>query len=145
MVELTGGCHCGRLTYRLSVPVPVERLPVRACQCGFCTRNDAVWTSHPDGRLDVHLEDTDQMIRYRFGTGTAQFLVCGACGILVLAVSHIERRDYAVVNLRSTESADLVRGDRTRTDFDGEGPDVRLTRRSRNWIPTVTFNEATAG
>jgi hypothetical protein len=124
--------------------VPAGELPLRACQCGFCTRNDAVWTSHPDGELDVCLEAPDSVIRYRFGTGTAEFLVCGACGVLVLAVSRVEGRDYAVVNLRSAPSVDLVRGDRTPTDFDGEGRDDRFARRRRNWIPTITFHEGPA-
>ena len=142
MHELTGQCHCGALSYRLSVPVPVPvaTLPARACQCGFCTRIDAAWTSHPDGELDLFVRGSASPVRYRFGTGTADFLICGLCGILVAAVSRIDGRDYAVINLRSAKGG-LAGRERVSADFDGEQTCGRLERRCRNWIPTVRFNK----
>lgn len=137
---LSGSCHCGDVSYRFESSGPAAELPLRACQCTFCTRSDAVWTSDPEGSLDVYLARPQSVIQHRFGTGTARFLVCGRCGVLVLAVSDIDGCEYAVLNLRSagTDTRDPV--GRTRTGFDGEGTSDRLARRRRNWIPKVRFH-----
>ena len=76
MSEHRGGCHCGnlRLSLRLSQAPADTRL--RACGCSFCRAHNTRTTSDPNGSVDIHAADWSIVERYRFGTGTAEFLIC---------------------------------------------------------------------
>ena len=100
-VTLRASCHCGDLevSLRLSEGREPGALPVRACQCGYCRPRRARWTSDPGGAVELRARDPAAVSRYRFGTRTADFLVCSSCGALAAAVCEIEGRRYAVVNV----------------------------------------------
>jgi len=136
-MNITGRCHCGNISFKLTwEPDPTE-IPARACTCTFCTKHGGVWTSTPTGSLVVRVLDPDQVIHYMFGTRTARFHVCTRCGVVPLVTSRIDRREYAVVNVNTFEGvkASLLR--RGAVSFDGEGEGDRLARRVRHWIPDV--------
>jgi hypothetical protein len=136
---ITGSCHCGNLTYTLDwAPDPTE-IPARACTCTFCSKHGGVWTSCPAGRLRVSVKDPAQVARYAFGTETADFLVCRQCGVVPLVSSHIDGRDYAVVNVNTFDNVDPALLRHASANLDGESVDDRLARRQRNWIGSVTF------
>lgn len=77
------------------------------------------------------------MERYTFGTRTADFLVCRACGVAPVAVSRIDGREYAVVNVNTFEDSDAALLDRSSSDFEGEATEDRLARRQSRWIAEV--------
>jgi hypothetical protein len=136
---ITGSCHCGNLTYTLDwAPDPTE-IPARACTCTFCSKHGGVWTSCPAGRLRVSVKDPAQVSRYAFGTETADFHVCRQCGVVPLVSSHIDGRDYAVVNVNTFDNVDPALLRHASANLDGESVDDRLARRQRNWIGSVTF------
>jgi len=141
MSELTidGGCHCGNIRFAFTLPDPGGPIPARTCACSFCRKHGAAHTSHPDGRLTVRIDTDDEVRRYRFGTGTADFLLCRRCGVEPVVTSEIDGRLYAVVNVNCFENVDRDRLDFAGADFDGEGTDDRLARRQRNWIGEVTI------
>jgi len=62
---------------------------------------------------------------------------------MAFAISEIEGRLHAVVNVLTFDDAETMEFDVSSTDFDGEDIDQRLSRRSRNWIPDVivTFDQ----
>ena len=140
----SGRCHCGELSYSFSFPDSVVSLPARACGCTFCIKHGGVYTSHPGAVLDVEYRDGTNLGRYRFGHGTADFLVCRRCGVLVCAISTIDGRDHAVLNINSLDDRDSPAFERTNTDFDAETPGERLARRKRNWIGSVAVRAAAA-
>lgn len=131
-----GGCHCGNLRYTLAWPLP-EAPTLRVCGCDYCTRHGAAWTSHPEARLSLVVQTPGQLIAYRFGSATADFLACGCCGILTLAACAFEDGERAVVNANTFDSLDAATCPRIATDFDAEANDTaaRLARRRRNWSP----------
>lgn len=134
---IPGKCHCGNIAFSLSwEPDPAE-IPARACGCSFCTKHGGVWTSNPQGALEVVLADRALVSRYAFGTRTAEFHVCARCGIVPVVTSSIEGRRYAVVNVNAFEGVapSLLRP--ASASFDGEGTGERLARRKRNWIARV--------
>ena len=137
MRHISGQCHCGNLRYALTWPHADGQISVRACACDYCAKHGAVWTSHPDARLDLTIADDDAVLRYRFGTNTADFLVCARCGILTAAVSVIDGGCYAVVNVNTFEDVHPAEFARTNTDFGGEDIPARLARRRRNWMPVT--------
>ena len=136
-MEIRGGCHCGNVGFALAWPDSMERIPARACGCTFCRKHGASWTSHPEARLRVTVRDADRMERYTFGTRTADFLVCRACGVAPVAVSRIDGREYAVVNVNTFEDSDAALLDRSSSDFEGEATEDRLARRQSRWIAEV--------
>jgi hypothetical protein len=138
-MRITGGCHCGNITFTLDWrPDPTE-IPARACGCSFCVKHGGVWTSCPGGQLRVRVKDASLERRYEFGTRTAQFHVCRHCGIVPLVTSRIEGRLYAVVSVNAFDNVAPERLRRTPASFDGESQGDRLARRQRNWIGDVEF------
>jgi hypothetical protein len=136
-----GQCHCGNIAYELAWPKPLAELQARACDCGFCVKHGGVWTSHPQASIAATIREPGAVARYRFGTATADFLVCTKCGVPPLVTCEIEGRLRAVVNVNTFESIDPATIPRASATFDGEDVDNRLARRARNWIGTVRIDE----
>ena len=137
---IEGRCHCGNIRITFTLPQPQGAIPVRACSCTFCRKHGGVYTSHPEGKLDVRVTNAAEVQRYRFGTETADFLLCRTCGAVPAVISEIDDRLYGVVNVNCFEDVapeDLLP---SVTDFDGETTDGRLARRQRNWIPDVRID-----
>lgn len=134
-----GRCHCRNIAFALAWPRDPVAIPARACTCTFCTRHGAVWTADPAATLEVSLRDPRAVSRYVFGTRTAEFLVCAACGIVTVATSLVEGRTFAVVNVNTFDGIDPAVLQRLTADFDGEEGDARLARRARHWIGDVRF------
>ena len=137
-----GKCHCGNLSFSLTwEPDPLE-IPARACTCSFCTKHGGVWTSNPNGSLEVVVEDSSLVSRYAFGTETAEFHVCARCGTVPVVTSRIDDHLYAVVSVNAFEGVDPALVRRASASFEDEGKDIRLARRKRHWIPKVAFGSA---
>ncbi len=139
MHHISGGCHCGNITFDVDLPFEGPTIPVRACGCGFCQKHDGVWTSHPEGRLIAKLADLNEVNRYRFGHKTADFYVCRTCGVAPFVVSLIDGRQRAVVNVHTFEDVPAEDLDSAATDFEGESVEARLARRGERWIGEVTI------
>ena len=103
---IAGGCHCGNLRFMLTWRPPPQRIPARACGCSFCRKHGGVWTSCPGGSLAVRVRDPGLVQAYAFGTRTADFHVCRACGVVPLVTSRIEEQLYAVVSVNAFEGVD---------------------------------------
>ena len=136
---IEGSCHCRNVRFALRwEPEPPES-PARACGCSFCLKHGGVWTSSPSGALRIFVDDPAKVSRYRFGTATADFHVCTACGVPPVVTSEIDGRTYAVVNVNAFDDVDRSRIKVSPASFDGEGTGDRLARRKRGWIPDVEF------
>ncbi len=134
---ILGSCHCRNLSFALHWrPIPSE-IPARACTCSFCIKHGGVWTSCPDGSLEVRIKQPALISRYAFETKTAEFHVCSVCGIVPLVTSRIDGRLYAVVSVNSFDGVDPALLKRSSASFDQESEEVRLARRKRNWIAEV--------
>jgi hypothetical protein len=140
--RIEGSCHCGNIRFELHWPGAAEDIVLRRCGCTFCRMRTGSWTSHVDARLDATLGDPQQVSRYRFGTGTADFHVCSICGVVPFVTSEIEGRLYAVVNVLTFRNVYTTSLECASTDFDGEATGDRLDRRKRNWIPDVRVSSS---
>ena len=138
-----GKCHCGNISFTLAwEPDPLE-IPARACTCSFCTKHGGVWTSNPNGTLEVAVRDSSLVSKYTFGTRTAEFHVCAQCGIVPVVTSRIDDHLYAVVSVNAFEGVEPALLRRASASFEDEAEDTRLGRRKRYWIPKVEFRSAT--
>lgn len=134
---LSGGCHCGANRYLLHWPRADGALPARRCGCSFCTRIGGVWTSDPGAELVISCSAGLPPLRYRFGTETAEFLVCSRCGITFAALDGNSGAARAVVNVNTLDPRDDLALDHSDSDFEGETTAARLQRRARRWIGKV--------
>jgi len=139
--RIHGSCHCGNIRVTFDWPDSGQAMSSRACGCGLCTKHGAAWTSHPDGRFHLRIADDSTVTRYRFGTKTADFHVCLACGVIPIVTCMIEGTRYAVLNVNSFDDLDRSQFVDTATNFEGEATENRLTRRRRNWTPEAVHGD----
>ncbi len=133
---ISGGCHCGNLTFEMQSARPPEELPLRTCGCSFCRAHGGVYTSDPEGFVRFAVRDPARLSRYRFGHGTADFLICRDCGVFLGAVMSEGERSCAVVNVRACEAPDRFTGAvPTSMNYGGEDEAERLARRRARWTP----------
>ena len=135
--QIAGSCHCRNIRFVLLWPEPAPVISARKCSCSFCQKHVGAWTSHPRSKLTVKIIDSSSVSKYRFGTKTADFYVCSACGIVPFVLSEIDEIQYAVVNVHTFENKDALSFSESSINFDGEAIGGRLERRQRNWIPNV--------
>jgi hypothetical protein len=105
---ISGRCHCGNISFALDWRPEPSEIPARACTCSFCAKHGGVWTSCATGSLTVGVKDRGRLSKYAFGTKTAEFYVCTACGVVPVVTSGIDGRLYAV-GRRWSRGAQILR------------------------------------
>ena len=96
-----GGCYCGNVSVEVVLSVPLPRFTPRACDCDFCVKHGAAYISDPEGRLILRLRNPDQVNAFTQGSGTAQFVICGVCGVLVGATCASGSNVLGTLNTRA--------------------------------------------
>ena len=76
-MRISGGCHCGKVRFEAEVPRHVEVLD---CNCSICARTGFRHLIVPRGDFTL-LQGQRALTSYRFGTGAANHLFCGTCGV----------------------------------------------------------------
>jgi hypothetical protein len=113
-------------------------LGLRADNCSFCIKHQAAFTSDPRGELFVVARDAKLVARYRFGTRTADFILCRDCGVFVAAV--MSEPSIAAVNVNVLDArATFFQNELRVASFEGESTEQRLERRRARWTPLVEF------
>jgi hypothetical protein len=92
-------------------------------------------TSDPCGSLSFLVNDDALLQRYRFGSRSADFLVCRACGVYVGAMIAAAIGRFGIVNLRALRPPLEGLPEPVAMRYDGESPEARSARRARNWTP----------
>ena len=129
-----GRCHCGAIGFSFRTATTPDQWPVRACQCRFCRSHGAHTTSDPDGSVAFQIADPGKLNRYRFGSRSADFLICRECGVYVAAVMTSRRGQFATVNV------DVIRDlaalpTASPVSYDGESAEEKIARREQRWTP----------
>lgn len=129
----SGGCHCGanRIAFQSAGP-----LAPRSCQCGFCRKHGARTVSDPEGIATLSL--APNVVRYRFASKAADYILCGTCGVYLGAVAEIDGRTFATLNLDAFDDPhrDLVAAPVT---YEGESAKAKAARRRARWTPARVF------
>jgi hypothetical protein len=136
-MEHRGGCHCGNLRLRLFLTRPPEAVRLRACQCSFCRAHATLTASDPDGAVELWAEDWSLVEPYRFGTGTAEFMICRRCGVYLGAFCDTGAGARAVINTNALDDRARFAGDPASHVYEGEAAAERLARRAATWTPAV--------
>lgn len=132
-----GGCHCGNLRVSLRLSQVPKNTRLRACGCSFCRAHNTRTTSDPNGSVEVWAEDWVLVEPYRFGSGTAEFLICRRCGVYVGAVSETKTGSRAVINTTCLDDRAAFTRLPDTVEHDGETAEDRLARRAANWTPAT--------
>ena len=138
-MDYAGSCHCGAVRVTFHSDKQAEELGARCCQCSFCTKHHASWTSDPAGSVDIAI--SGPVSRYRFGTDTADAIICATCGVATAVTCEIDGALYAVIRVDALERSPEFLTHAAPIDFDGEDVSNRLKRRAASWT-SATLEEA---
>ncbi len=76
---------------------------------------------------------------YRFGTGTAEFVICRRCGVYIGAIGETGTGTSAVINTTCLDDRAAFTREPVPVDHDGEATDDRTRRSPRGqwWTPAT--------
>jgi len=132
-----GGCHCGNLRVRLHLTTPPLASTLRSCACSFCRAHATRTVSDPAGSCEIRAGDWALVEPYRFGSRTADYLICRRCGVYIGAVCDTPAGMRAVINTNALDDTAAFAQEPVRPDYDGEATEARLARRAANWTPAT--------
>ena len=77
-MKAEGGCHCGAVRFVAELPDPP--VPALDCNCSDCSMTGFLHIIVPHEDFEL-VTGRDALTSYRFGTGAAEHLFCGTCGV----------------------------------------------------------------
>ena len=101
MRTMTGGCHCGRVRFR--VTADLDR--VTECNCSICAKKGFLHLIVPPEQFEL-ISGKEDLADYRFNTRTARHLFCKMCGVHSFYVPRSDP-DKTDVNVRCLDGIDL--------------------------------------
>lgn len=79
MERYQGRCHCGAVSFEITVPEIQKGL---RCNCSVCERKGAVMTPFTIAPQDIKISaEQGALSTYEFGTDVAKHHFCNRCGI----------------------------------------------------------------
>jgi hypothetical protein len=100
MATYEGGCHCGRVRFRVTGTID----DISDCNCSMCTMKGIVHWIVPAEQFEL-LQGADALTTYRFNTGIARHTFCSHCGIHPFYVPRSDP-DKIDVNVRCLDGVD---------------------------------------
>ena len=137
-----GGCHCGAITIDYESALAPAETEVRACLCSFCRKHGSRAVSDPQGKLTLTIHDEDAVERYRFGLATADYVLCGRCGVYLAAVLADGDALYGIAIVNVLDDAARFTQPPKPADYSAEDEAGRRKRRRTRWTPTEIVTES---
>ena len=100
MPTYEGGCHCGRVRFR----VTAELTKVAKCNCSICRKKGFLHLIVAPEQFEL-LAGEGELVEYRFNTGVAKHQFCRHCGIHAFYVPRSDP-DKIDVNVRCLDGVD---------------------------------------
>ena len=114
MKTYEGGCHCGRVRFRIES----EMKSATQCNCSICTKKGVINHRVAPERFKV-LQGEESLGLYQFNTLTAKHWFCKHCGIPVFSNPR-RAPDHYAVNLRCLDDYYTVVDHLEIGHFDGQ-------------------------
>jgi hypothetical protein len=89
------------------------------------------------GLLELTADDWNLIERYRFGSRTADYIVCRRCGVYIGAICETTAGMRAVVNVNCLADRASFTQVPSASDYEGETTEARLSRRAQRWMPAT--------
>lgn len=135
-MTLHGGCHCRRVRIEFTTRQELRATVPRACDCSFCTKHGAAYVSDPAGQLRIVSSGPSALRSYRQGSGTAEFRLCPACGVLVAVTFEHDGRLYGAVNATCLDGG-LEFAPSIPASPQALSPKQKVARWLEVWVPDV--------
>ena len=121
MLTMEGGCHCGRVRFRVTAD-----LAVIDCNCSICIKKGILHLIVPPERFEL-ISGKDDLTTYEFNTKTAKHTFCKHCGIHPF---YVPRSDPGKidVNARCLDDIDIAK--LAPTPFDGKNWEAAAEQRA---------------
>ena len=100
MPSYSGGCHCGRVRFRVIADLD----QVSDCNCSMCTKKGILHLIVPRDCFEL-LSGAEDLATYEFNTGVAKHRFCRHCGIHSFYVPRSDP-DKIDVNARCLDDVD---------------------------------------
>ncbi len=97
-------CCCGNIEARIEFLEPISSFTPRACDCNFCTKHGAAYISDPNGKLAIQIRNPNEIVKYKHGSGIADFITCKLCGVFVAVTYSLEEQLLGSLNSRTLEN-----------------------------------------
>ena len=123
-----GGCHCGRVRFRIRVDL--DETVIGECNCSICTKKGILHLPVAQERLEI-LSGADDLATYQFNTGTAKHNFCRHCGIHAFYQPRSDPGNYSV-NARCLDDYD-PRTMQPRRLFDGRNWEEAFAAGGAEW------------
>jgi hypothetical protein len=101
MKTMTGGCHCGRVRFR--VTADLDR--VTECNCSMCGKKGFLHLIVAPTQFEL-LRGRDDLTTYSFNSGVAKHTFCKYCGIHSFYVPRSDP-DKIDVNVRCLDNIEV--------------------------------------
>ncbi len=138
-MEHSGGCHCGNMHVHLRLSKPPQGTPLRACGCSFCRAHMTRTVADAAGHFTLSADDWSLTEPYRFGSRTADYVICRRCGVYVAAICETSAGTRAVVNINCLSDRTAFTQQPNATNYEGETEATRMLRRAVNWMPATVI------
>src|SRR5215471_15569886 len=103
MRKFEGGCHCGRVRFRITA----DLAHIVECNCSICTKKGFLHLIVPPEHFEL-LRGKDELTTYEFNTLTAKHTFCRHCGIHAFYVPRSDPDKFSV-NVRCLDDVDLTK------------------------------------
>jgi hypothetical protein len=100
MKTMQGGCHCGRVRFR--VTADLDR--VTECNCSMCSKKGFLHLIVAPAQFEL-ISGRDDLTTYTFNTGVAKHTFCKVCGIHPFYVPRSDP-DKIDINVRCLDGVD---------------------------------------
>ena len=98
-----GGCHCGRIRYRIEA----DLAQAAECNCSICSKRGALWTFVKAPQFTL-LKGDDAMTDYQFARKKIHHLFCDNCGVGSYSRGIAPNgEDTFAVNVRCLDDVDI--------------------------------------
>ncbi|CAN1232113.1 Centromere protein V [Linum perenne] len=114
LVNHNGGCHCGKIRWRVQAPSSVVAWN---CNCSDCSMRGNVHFIVPSHSFELLGDSQSYITTYTFGTHTAKHTFCKVCGITSFYVPR-SNPDGVAVTYRCVDPGTLTHVEIK--DFDGK-------------------------
>jgi hypothetical protein len=114
MKTYSGGCHCGKVRYRVST----DLARVMECNCSHCEKVGYLLTFVPPEQFTLE-SGHDELVDYQFNKKVIHHTFCRSCGVKSFAKGSKPTDGSLVyaINVRCLDGVEI--GTLTRTPVDG--------------------------
>lgn len=103
--DYQGGCHCGRVRYRVQADLSG---PVIACNCSICARTGQLLTFVPSANFTLE-KGQDALSDYQFNKHVIHHLFCATCGVRSFSRGLApDGSEMIAINVRCLEGVDAA-------------------------------------